>query len=324
MRSSNQAHFKALSVGAAALAAVLSWSSAASAQDSLRIGLPVPGESIYSPVYVAEEAGIYAKKGIKTEITPYRGAGASQESLAAGGVDIINLVPSGAAVAISKGVKEQIVGCGPQLEPVEWYLMVPANSPAKTVKDLDGAKVAVPAKNGTSDYYAQWAAEKAGIKVQSTPLGGNTWGGVKGGQVQASIETPAAALRIIPAGEGRPLVAFSQAMAQEPNYPMCWTASAEILKSKPAAVKAFVEAVQEATLKMQNDKAYSIAFLKKYLSQNDDAYLNAMHDQVIKTLATDGKVDLKTLARSLDLAKYGGVTSLPDPASMVVDYALKK
>ena len=322
MRFSKHTERAVLPVVAAVLT-VLASNSIANAQESLRIGLPVPGESIYSPVYVAEEAGIYAKKGLKVEITPYRGAGAAQESLAAGGADIINLVPSGAAVAISKGVKEQIVGCGPQLAPDEWHIMVLANSPAKTVKDLNGQKIGVPAKNGTSDYYAQWAAEKAGITVQPTPLGGNTWAPLKAGQIQASIETPSVALRVLPSGEGRSLLAFKAAMELEPNYPMCWTASADIIKSKPAAVKAFVEAVQEATAKMQSDRAYSISFLKKYLAQNDDAYLGLTHDRVITTLA-NGNVDLKILAASLNLAKYGGVTNLPDPASMVIDYAVKK
>ena len=185
MRFSKHTERAVLRVVAAVLTALAS-NSNANAQESLRVGLPVPGESIYSPVYVAEEAGIYAKKGLKVEITPYRGAGAAQESLAAGGADIINLVPSGAAVAISKGVKEQIVGCGPQLAPDEWHIMVLANSPAKTVKDLNGQKIGVPAKNGTSDYYAQWAAEKAGITVQPT-----RWAATRGHPSKPARSRPA-------------------------------------------------------------------------------------------------------------------------------------
>ena len=111
-----------------------------------------------------------AKKGLKVEITPYRGAGAAQEWLAAGRGRYHQPGPERRGGSHLKGVKEQIVGCGRQLAPetmASWRWRTARRKPSRI---LTGSRL-VPVKNGTSDYYAQWAAEKVGITVQPTRLG---------------------------------------------------------------------------------------------------------------------------------------------------------
>ena len=124
----------------------------------------------YAPVYLADELGYYKDNGVKVEITAYRGGGAAQEALAAGAADMINFFPPGVALAVKKGIKEKIVGIGSST-PVGWHIVVLSNSPYQSVKDLAGKKIGVTAKGSTTDFYALWAANRAGVQVETIPVG---------------------------------------------------------------------------------------------------------------------------------------------------------
>jgi ABC-type nitrate/sulfonate/bicarbonate transport system substrate-binding protein len=180
-----------LQAGVAAALVTLS-GAAASAQELVRIGLAVPHNAAYVQFYAAETLGFYKEAGVKAELTLYRGGAASQEALSAGAADIITYFGAGVALAISKGAKEKIVAA---IDPTPhgWQFLVLANSPIKSIKDLDGKKIGVATKAGTADMFALWVADKAGAKVQTIPVGG---GGMvpalRAGQVDAIAMFPAA------------------------------------------------------------------------------------------------------------------------------------
>jgi ABC-type nitrate/sulfonate/bicarbonate transport system substrate-binding protein len=295
--------------------------SVAAARDLLRVALPVAVDIPYSAIFVAEELGYYAQKGIDVEVTTFRGAGAAQEALAAGAADIINLVPSGTAIAVSKGIEERIVACGPQVTPSGWYLLALAKGPIQTVKELDGKRVAVSSKNSTTDFYAQWMAKKYGIKIQTVPLGGSEWPALRSGQVEAIIRSSGDAFRLTLAGEVRQILDFGAEM--EPNVPECWVATKQIIASKPAAVRGFVEAVSLAVQKLQSDEPYALAYLKKYLDEKDDKLLKLAYDRIIKPLSPNGDVDIEALRNSLRLTELAGLTKLPPAEDLVAEIAVR-
>ncbi len=136
----------------------------------MKIGLAVPNFGAFAPVYAAEELGYYKEYGLTAEITAYRGGPAAQEALAAGAADIINFFPPGVALAVKKGIKEKIVGIGSAM-PSGWAIVVMANSPFRTVADLAGKKIGITAKGATTDFYALWAAKKAGVAIETIPVG---------------------------------------------------------------------------------------------------------------------------------------------------------
>src|SRR5438105_3344476 len=115
-------------------------SGAASAEEVVRIGLAVPHNAAYVQFYAADTLGFYKEAGIKPEITIYRGGAASQEAMSAGAADIITYFGAGVGLAVSKGAKEKIVAAVDPT-PHGWQFLVLANSPIKTLKDLDGKKV---------------------------------------------------------------------------------------------------------------------------------------------------------------------------------------
>src|SRR6185503_5139831 len=76
-------------LGAAAIALWLAGPAPGQAQETIRIGLPT---KTYYPTIIAETAlrqGLFAKEGIKAELTIYRGGAEGYEAMAAGAADVI-------------------------------------------------------------------------------------------------------------------------------------------------------------------------------------------------------------------------------------------
>src|SRR5262249_5908155 len=99
----------------------------AAAQDLVRLGLPT---KTYYPTLIAETAlrqGLFAKEGIKAELTIYRSGGETFEASAAGAADLqLNSVPLVAA-GRRKGVDNKAVA-GAALGYYGWNLMVKTDS----------------------------------------------------------------------------------------------------------------------------------------------------------------------------------------------------
>ena len=55
--------------------------------------------------------------------------------------------------------------------PDGWHIVVMASSPFHTIADLAGKKIGITAKGATTDFYALWAAKRAGVQVETIPLG---------------------------------------------------------------------------------------------------------------------------------------------------------
>jgi ABC-type nitrate/sulfonate/bicarbonate transport system substrate-binding protein len=304
----------------AALAGLLISVAAAHALDTVRIALPIAVDLSFAPVFVADQLGYFRDAGIAAEITPYRGAGAAQEALAAGAADVVNIVPSGAALAIARGVPELIIAPGPQVSPSGWHMLALAKGPIQQVQQLDGKKVAVSSKNSTTDMYALWAADHYHVKFETVPLGPADLAALKGGQVDAIVRSSAQALRLLASGDFRSLVDYQAVMG--PNLPECWVATKALIAAKPAVVHGFLQAMGRASQKLRDDESYSLSFLRKYLDDDNAAYLKLSYDTVIKGLTVDQRVDLGALENSIKMASLAGLTNLPAARSLVADFAL--
>ena len=292
-----------------AVAALLACASSASAQTTVRIGLAVPNYGPYAPVHAAEELGYYKENGIKPEITAYRGGAAAQEALAAGAVDILSFFPPGAALAVKKGIKEKVVGIG-SATPYGWHIVVMTNSPYKSVKDLAGKKVGITAKGSTTDFYALWAANRAGVQVETIPVGAAALiPTLKSGQIDAAVLNSPLPFKLIIPGEGRSLVDLGKEM--EPTLPDVWIATQALIDSNPKAVEGTLRAIYKATAYMKKNRAYAIDFMRKFTGEKDDRVIELEYDVVLSGRPTSAKIERSWIEASLALAKLGGITDLP-------------
>jgi ABC-type nitrate/sulfonate/bicarbonate transport system substrate-binding protein len=282
---------------------------AASAQETVRIGLAVPHNAAYVQFYAADALGFYKEAGVKPEITIYRGGAASQEALSAGAADIITYFGAGVGLAVSKGAKEKIVAA---IDPTPhgWQFLVLANSPIKTLKDLDGKKIGVATKAGTADMFALWVADKGGAKVQTIPVGG---GGMvpalRAGQVDAIAMFPGLSLQLAATGEARSLMDLGKEM--EPTLPDVIVASQEMMDKRPQAVRGTLAAIYKAVGHMRNNRDWALKYLKDFTEEKDDKVNVLTYEQVVVPLSQDGIVKPEWISNSINIAaKVWGLDDL--------------
>ena len=297
-------------VQAVVAATIVTLSGAAtSAQELVRIGLAVPHNAAYVQFYAADTLGFYKDAGVKAELTIYRGGAASQEALSAGAADIITYFGAGVALAVSKGAKEKIVAA---IDPTPhgWQFLVLANSPIKTLKELDGKKVGVATKAGTADMFALWIADQAGARIQTIPVGG---GGMvpalRAGQVDAIAMFPGLSLQLVATGEARSLMDIGKEM--EPTLPDVIVASQEMMDKRPQAVRGTLAALYKAVGHLRGNRDWALKYLKDFTQEKDDKVNVLTYEQVVVPLSQDGMIKPEWISNSVNIAaKVWGLDDL--------------
>jgi NitT/TauT family transport system substrate-binding protein len=270
------------------------------AEDLVRVGLAVPNNTIYAPFYAADELGLFKQAGIKVELTVYRGGAASQEALSAGAADIITYFGGGAGLAILKGAKEKVVAVIDP-SPHGWHLLVAAGSPYKSVKDLADKKVGITVKGGTSDMFALWAAERAGISIQTIPLGGGGMApALNSNQVDAIAMFPGTTLQLLSTGKARSLLDFGKEM--EPTLPDVAVASQEMIDKHPDQVGGLLKAFYTALNRLCTDRVFGLTFLKNFTKESDEKINVLDYDSVLCQQSRDGSIKPDWMANSLGIA----------------------
>ena len=141
----------AILIAALAVTASLAASSAALAQDKLKLAVGQRGLWDTSVSEIGQRAGIFKKHNLELEILWTQGAGETQQAVISGSADLgIAAGIMGVLSAYSKGAPVRIIsaettGAGD----LYWY--VKADSPVKTIKDFDGKTIAY-STNGSSTH----------------------------------------------------------------------------------------------------------------------------------------------------------------------------
>jgi NitT/TauT family transport system substrate-binding protein len=284
------------------------------AVDKLRLALP-PAYTPIAAVVFAQEKGYFKEKDIEAEITVYRGGAAVQEAVAAGAADVAATASPGAAIAIQKGVKQKIVAlCGPTA-PNGWYLVVPSDSPIKSVKDLNGKKVGITGKGSSTDFLASLSAKNGGASIQSIPLGAGILPALKAKQIDAGVIWPLGSFHAVSSREYRLVDDYGSAVRNTSLD--VWVASQETIDKRPDVLKRWIEALNKAVTEMQRDEAGAIAFLGKYHEEKDPKVLKVAYDTLIKTMRPDHFARVEWIDNALKLAAAGGVENLPRAGDII-------
>ena len=277
----------------------------ASAADKVRVGLAAVYPA-YAIPYAANELGFYKEKGLDVQITQFRGGPATQEALASGAIDISTIAPGAAALAMSKGVQEKIVALSVPPTPEGWYILVPSASPVKSMADLNGKTVGVTQKGSLTDFWVQRAAAKAGIKVQTVPLGAPAvMPALKAKQVDASILWPIFSYKGIADGDFRSIDDLGATM--EPSVSEGWAATADLIEKRPAVLHRWLEANAKAIVYMQTHEDWTTAFLKHYFDEQDGKVVKLVVDKFIKRINPDGFMKPEWKQDALKLAASVGM-----------------
>jgi ABC-type nitrate/sulfonate/bicarbonate transport system substrate-binding protein len=282
-------------IGAAALSSLAAGTCLA---EPIRIAFPADSVD-FSPAYVAQKIGLFKKSNLDVQISLFRGGAAVQEAMNAGAADLMSYFGPAVALAVSKGAKEKFV-MGVLPGAAGWTCIVKADSPIKTVKDLDGKKVGISSKASTSDMAALWMAERAGITIQQIPLGAGLAPGLRSGQVDAIVFSALTTQREILAGRARLLVDVGKEMP--PTLANGYVASQGMIDKRPAELRATLAALLEAAAYMRANRQWTLDFLKEFAKSDDAALNEALYKQVVEQISADGQIEPAWIETGLKLA----------------------
>lgn len=174
-------------IAAVALTAALG-SVAAQAADKITVthwGVLMYG----APYAVAIEKGFYKEQGLNVDgVLTSKGGGTTMRNVMASDMPYGEVALSAVVAAMQQGIELKIVHTGVRTAGEILWATTP-NSPIKSIKDLDGKKVAFTSPKSVTDMLLIMVAEKHGIKVDAVAAGG-VGGGITMLQQNAVVAAP--------------------------------------------------------------------------------------------------------------------------------------
>ncbi len=292
---------------------VLANAKPARAADSVKVGVASVYPT-YSIFFATKELGYYKDAGLDVDIQTFRGGPAAQEALAAGAVDLCTILPTAAALAIQKGVKEKIVAMYVPVRAAGWYIMVPSDSPIKTVADLNGKTVGVTQIGSLTDFWVQRVAADAKISVTSVPLGGGVEAGLRSKKVDAAILWPLGSYKGLGHGDLRVVINLRNALG--PTVSEGVAASDDLITKRPDALRRWLTATSRGLIYMQQHESWTVSFLKSYFDDQDEKAIELVYSDFLKSIDPASTMHGDWEKTSLQLAAPNLVASLP-PANQV-------
>lgn len=290
---------------------------AASATETVRIGLPT---KTYWPTTVAEAAKsqkLFEKEGIAAELTIYRGGAEAFEAMAAGAADLILDAPSLPAAGRKKGVLSKVVANG-AMGNFGWQLMVLAKSPLG-VADLNGKKVGITSAGSGSDLLALWTIQEKKIDFTRVPVGG---GGLVpnllAGNIDAAVVYSPLSFQIAKSGEAKTILDYAKDVP--PNLTSGWIATDKYAQEKPEALQKALNALYGGVMFMRNNRDAAIKLIAGLYEMPADIAA-AEYDNTILQLETSGDMSAPNVPQAmqlaLDMAKLGGMKDLVPAAEII-------
>jgi len=242
---------------AAAVAALALMSSAARAEETIKLAVGQRGNWDTSVSEIGQRAGIFKKHGLTLELVYTQGAGETQQAVISGSVDIgIAAGVMGVLGAFSKGAPVRIIsaettGAGD----LYWY--VKADSPIKSLKDTDGKTLAY-STNGSSTHGVVTAFMKQfELKAKPTAMGGPAANltAVMSGQVDVGWAAPPFGLDQLDNGDIRRIATGNDAAAFKGQTVRLNIVNASYLAAHKDIVARYMNAYRETVEAMYKDPA---------------------------------------------------------------------
>ena len=228
---------------------------ARAATQKIRVAKSIAPLLAYTPVDVGLAKGFYQKRGLEIEIVSFMGSSHMHQAMTAGSLDV-ELGSGSTMVDVYKGEPSICVAetMGP---PVDLAIIVPYDSPIKTVDELKGKTVGISTEGSPLEWMLLELERIKGWSRNDIKMVG--LGGMHGAiaalrihQVDAVVSGAAVGFLLEPKKIGRVLVScssFAHNFIMHANY-----VSKKLAATRPDAVKAFLAGWFEATAFMHAHK----------------------------------------------------------------------
>ena len=243
------------------------WQTVAVAQDVVKVAVPHRGAWETSPPDLGQQAGIFAKHGIKLEILYTSGGGETLQALISGSVDIA--LSTGTTAIMSAFVKgapiRPIASSATGPRDVYWY--VPTNSPITSLKEAPAGKTISFSAVGSSSNLATLKLVKqsgADLKPVATGTSQATYAQVMSGQIDIGYAAVPFGLEFLDDKKIRLLARYNDIPEYQDMTARMHVANLQFLENHPDVVKRFLAAYQETLDWMYKGDDAPIAFSKLY------------------------------------------------------------
>jgi len=253
--------FARRSVLAALLAAIALWPGGpALALDQVRLGKAVPNSFAFGAAEVGIEAKIFDAEGIKVEVTSFRGDAQLQQALAAGGVDVG--LGSGPGLGFrAKGAPAIGVAAmyGP---PANLALVLPLDTPIRTIADLKGKRIGVTTAGSLTDWLVRelsrqqgWGSD--GMQILALGQMQARLAAIQRGELDGMVIEAATGYELEEAGKAKNFLLFGD-IAKD-FYTHVIFASDDLIEKRPDLLGRFLRGWFKTIAFMRANKDFAVA-----------------------------------------------------------------
>jgi NitT/TauT family transport system substrate-binding protein len=297
------------------LAAILISAHPGSADELTTIRLSKAVDSISGlAIAVAEDHGMFAKRGLKVEVIDFKGGAPAVQAIVAGDVaaclcagdHVVNLTSHGFPAKIFIGLSDKH----------GYALMGPVDSKATDLKSLKGKHIGITSAGSQTDNTIRYDLREKGMNadtdVQIISIG-------TGGAMQAAIKSGAIEAGMFPAPFIEQNVKNGWKMIVDYrvySYPSLAVLGLDKwLQNNKETAKKFVEAVREAEVVMTANKQLAMDAAKKMFPRlNDELRATVVTHFLENNVPKDGIVDPKGFKLMNDMV------TMSDPSTKPVKY----
>lgn len=256
----------------------------------------------YLPADFGIKLGVWKKRGLEVKNVAVNGGGPTEQTLATGHADIAAQGGFSAMAGILKGDGDRLIsGVAPSFKDV--VLLVPDNSPIRSVSDLRGQTIGVTSKGSITDF----AVERL-VKAQGWPAGAvktATVGGLsqqlaalQSGSTAAFVWTIEGAAQLQVEHKGHILLNFSSVIPH--NVFEGLETRSQLIKSNPGMIRSYLEGWYETVRYMKANPQPTIQFMAQNFQFSPEV-AGQVYNQSMGNLSLDGSIsaaDLDGLAQS--------------------------
>ncbi len=272
-----------------------------------------------APYAVAMEKGFFKQAGVKIDgILTSKGGGTTVRNVIQGGLPYGEVALGAAIAAAREGLDIKIVNTGVQnLADLAWVTL--PDSPVKTIKDLEGRKLAYTSAKSVTDMVTTMVVDAQRLKnVNRVAVGGI------GAQITALQQKGVDAAFL-----GEPVftqnkakfrtVFFAKDMLPDPNMTQTvGVTTSEFAKSNPKKIRAIIEGRRKGVEFIYKNPKEAAAIIAKVYSQDPVVMEEAVANMAKAKYWSTGEIDIRGMnAMSRGLRLMGVIQDEPEWGTLV-------
>ena len=254
----------------------------------------------YTGIWVARDAGFFAKEGLEDQIIFIPSATQLAQVLVAGDIDIGSLGGGPVMAASLSGADLKVIGNNVN----KLIFSIHAKPEVRSLEDLRGKRIAVSRFGSSADIAARAALRKVNMDpakdVNLMQLGtmSNMFGALKSGGVEASVVSPPTQFLSEKMGY-KEIFSITELDLAYPNPSMA--VPGELIRKKADTIDRFMRAYVRAMQRARVDREGTIKTLAKYTTITDTDILNRAYDfYLTKVLERAPYINMQGMQNALD------------------------